>query len=90
MTRFGKYFKEARIKKRITLREFCRKNNLDAGNMSKYERGLLLPPTDPAKIAGWMFRLGYAKTSKECYFVMRGALQDLQEVVARRFRPYMK
>lgn len=41
---FGEYVKELRIKKRITLREFCRLNNLDPSNWSKVERGILSPP----------------------------------------------
>jgi transcriptional regulator with XRE-family HTH domain len=41
---FGAYIKECRINKGITLREFCRINNLDPSNWSKIERGLLPPP----------------------------------------------
>lgn len=41
---FGALFKEKRRKLGLTLREFCRVNGLDPGNISKIERGLLPPP----------------------------------------------
>jgi len=44
MRSFGEYIKEYRIKRSITLREFCRINNLDPSNWSKIERGMLPPP----------------------------------------------
>ena len=42
--RFGSFFKQKRIELGMTLREFCRKNGFDPGNISKVERGLLPPP----------------------------------------------
>lgn len=42
--RFGEFFKKRRIALRKTLRQFCRDNGLDAGNISRLERGLLQPP----------------------------------------------
>ena len=44
MSAFGKYLKEMRAKKGLTLREFCRLANLDPSNWSKVERGMLPPP----------------------------------------------
>lgn len=44
MTKFGAYVKELRLKKRITLRDFCRAAGYDPSNWSKIERGLLPPP----------------------------------------------
>jgi transcriptional regulator with XRE-family HTH domain len=41
---FGGLFKERRIALGVTLREFCRRNGLDPGNISRLERGLLPPP----------------------------------------------
>ncbi len=41
---FGEYVRDLRIKNRMTLREFCRINNLDSSNWSKVERGILSPP----------------------------------------------
>ncbi|MGR3310428.1 MAG: hypothetical protein ACUZ77_06590 [Candidatus Brocadiales bacterium] len=43
---FGSFFKEKRIALGFTLRQFCKKHGLDAGNMSKLERGILPPPKD--------------------------------------------
>jgi transcriptional regulator with XRE-family HTH domain len=45
---FGERFKEHRIRARQTLRAFCERNNFDAGNISKLERGQLAPPKDDA------------------------------------------
>lgn len=41
---FGEVFKEKRMNTGLTLRQFCEKYNLDAGNMSKMERGIAQPP----------------------------------------------
>ena len=41
---FGEFFKEKRMNLGLTLRQFCEKHNLDAGNMSKMERGISQPP----------------------------------------------
>jgi len=43
---FGKYLKDLRIAKGLTLRKFCRKCGLDPSNASKVERGLLAPSRD--------------------------------------------
>lgn len=52
---FGIFFKEKRKKLDLTLREFCRINGFDPGNISKIERGLMPPPQKYEK------RLEYAK-----------------------------
>ena len=44
MSNFGKFLKEMRSRKGLTLREFCRLANLDPSNWSKVERGILPPP----------------------------------------------
>ena len=41
---FGEFFKNRRIALKMTLRQFCRDNSLDPGNISRLERGLLPPP----------------------------------------------
>ncbi len=43
---FGEYVKQERLKKDLSLREFCRRISYDAGNWSKIERGILPPPQD--------------------------------------------
>ncbi len=41
---FGAFFKTKRINLGLTLRSFCRQHNLDAGNISKLERGRSAAP----------------------------------------------
>lgn len=48
--RFGEFFKNKRIELKLTLREFCLKHNLDPGNISKLERGILPPPKSQKKL----------------------------------------
>ncbi len=47
---FGQFLKALRIRRGITLRQFCLKHKLDAGNMSKIERGLFPPPQSRDKL----------------------------------------
>ena len=42
---FGSYFKKKRQERGLTLRNFCSQYGLDPGNISKMERGLILPPS---------------------------------------------
>ncbi len=55
---FGQFLKKKRIELELTLRQFCLENNLDPGNISKIERGILPPPTNPGKLGQ------YAKSLK--------------------------
>ena len=42
---FGSFFAEIRRKRlKVSLREFCERNDFDPGNVSKLERGKLPPP----------------------------------------------
>ncbi len=41
---FGKYVNKLRLDKRITLREFSRRAEVDSSNWSKIERGVINPP----------------------------------------------
>lgn len=43
-SRFGAFFRKSRKALGLTLREFCRRNGFDAGNVSRLERGLVPPP----------------------------------------------
>lgn len=43
---FNETVKSLRLKKRLTLRDFCSKNGLDPSNWSKVERGVNPPPGD--------------------------------------------
>ena len=47
---FGEFIKEKRIAKGISLREFCKRIEIDASNWSKVERSLLAPPQDEEKL----------------------------------------
>ena len=48
--KFGEYLKHRRIEVlRETLREFCRARGLDAGNLSRIERGVSFPRARLAK-----------------------------------------
>jgi len=49
---FGEFIKERRIAKSISLREFCKRLEIDASNWSKIERGLLAPPQDQERLKG--------------------------------------
>jgi len=51
MVTFGDFLKNYRIKQNITLREFCRINDLDPSNWSKIERGILSPPKSKAVLS---------------------------------------
>jgi transcriptional regulator with XRE-family HTH domain len=64
---FGNYFKGLRIKRRLTLRQFCEKFGLDAGNISKLERGLLPPPQSREKLEQYAQALGLKKGSTPWY-----------------------
>lgn len=62
---FGSYFKACRTKKGITLRAFCALHGFDPGNISKIERGRLLPPENPEKLAFYADSLDLAEGSME-------------------------
>ena len=47
---FGGQIKALRIKRKITLREFCRRNGFDCGNYSKIEMSRMVPPNAKDKI----------------------------------------
>jgi len=47
---FGKFIKERRVERGITLREFCKSLETDASNWSKIERGQLAPPKSDMKL----------------------------------------
>lgn len=49
--RFGELVAELRRSRRkMSLREFCRAYDFDAGNISKLERGKTAPPSTPAAV----------------------------------------
>jgi transcriptional regulator with XRE-family HTH domain len=66
-SKFGELFKELRVRKKMTLREFCIENGFDAGNISKLERGLLPPPESHEKLATYAKALGLREGSDDWY-----------------------
>lgn len=64
---FGAFFKELRIGQKVTLRQFCQAHGYDPGNISKLERGLLLPPDSEAKLAEFAKALKIRRGSDTWY-----------------------
>lgn len=62
---FGEYFKKRRMGLGKTLRQFCLENNLDPGNISKLERGILPPPASSGKLAHYAKCLGIIEGTDE-------------------------
>src|SRR4030042_4264575 len=65
LKKFGKLLYDYRIKKKLTLREMCRKVKYDPSNWSKIERGKIAPPSDRKTLELWARTLGLKKDSKE-------------------------
>lgn len=60
---FGEFFQMKRREHGLTLREFCKRAGLDAGNISKIERGLMAPPI--SKLEHYAKWLGIEKGSED-------------------------
>lgn len=73
---FGRYLKELRKEKRITLRAFCKKANADPGNISKIERGVWPPPQDHEILERYASALEVAKGTDEWYSFFDYAAAD--------------
>jgi transcriptional regulator with XRE-family HTH domain len=66
-TTFASYFKELRKEKRITLRAFCEAAGADPGNISRMERGGMIPPQDRLILTRYAQALGLVEGSDEWY-----------------------
>jgi transcriptional regulator with XRE-family HTH domain len=64
---FGAFFRKKRHETGLTLREFCIKHDLDPGNMSKLERGILPPPRDEEKKRKYAKALGIREGTDDWY-----------------------
>lgn len=64
---FGSLFKELRIRREMTLRQFCNAHGYDPGNISKLERGLLPPPESDAKLTEYAKALKIRRGSDAWY-----------------------
>lgn len=62
---FGKLLKTLRMKKGLTLREFCLTNGIDPGNYSRLERGLFPPPQKEELLEKYATALGLQRGSDE-------------------------
>lgn len=64
-TSFGAFFHAKRIATGLTLRQFCEKHDLDPGNISKLERGILAPPVTRKKLEEYARYLGLERGSDD-------------------------
>lgn len=63
--RFGEFFKAMRLKRGLTLRQFCEASGFDPGNISRLERGVFPPPESPEKLDEYARALGLREGSEE-------------------------
>jgi len=59
--KFGTFLEELRIKKGLTLREFCKKAECDPANISRIERGIFPPPKKHEILEKYVIALGLEK-----------------------------
>lgn len=65
---FGSFFAEIRRKRlKLSLREFCERNEFDPGNVSKLERGKLPPPQGKDVLDRYARALGLEESSDDWY-----------------------
>jgi len=64
---FGQFFKKMREKRGLSLRQFCVKNNVDPGNISRLERSLMPPPQSREKLEQYASFLRIRRGSPEWY-----------------------
>lgn len=62
---FGEFFKQQRVMRGTTLRDFCLENGFDPGNISKLERGHLRAPQNQDKLEEYAKALGLKRNSEE-------------------------
>ncbi|MBU4369339.1 helix-turn-helix domain-containing protein [Patescibacteria group bacterium] len=65
LKKFGRFLKELRIKRELSLREICKLVDYDSSNWSKIERGVISPPSDKKVLMSWAKVLGFSKNSKD-------------------------
>lgn len=62
---FGEFLRRRRTALGLKLREFCRRNGLDSGNLSRIERGLVKPPQSSDALAQLARALQFAPESED-------------------------
>jgi len=80
--KFGPKLRELRVSRNLTLREFCDRAKVDAGNYSKIERGLFAPP-GADKIEQYLKPLGIEVGSDEYVELIDLAAIDRGELPRR-------
>lgn len=65
--KFGQFFRKMRERHGLSLRRFCVENNVDPGNISKMERGLLPPPQSREKLEEYAAYLQIKEGSDDWY-----------------------
>ena len=73
---FGEFFKEKRIALGLTLRQFCEQHHIDAGNMSKIERGILPPPKSDELLKKYAALLNLKEGTDDWYLFFDSAAAD--------------
>lgn len=63
--KFGEFVHAARLRRGLTLREFCRIAGIDPGNWSKTERGLQSPPKSREALSGVAMAMNIVEDSDE-------------------------
>ncbi len=77
---FGEFFKRKRMELGLTLREFCRKNGFDAGNISRIERGVARAPQGADLRAKYAAALGIKEGTDDWLNFFDLAAADLGEI----------
>jgi transcriptional regulator with XRE-family HTH domain len=62
---FGRYLRELRLARGVSLRDYCLRIQADPSNYSKLERGLLDPPSEPCRLEQMAEALGLPPTGPE-------------------------
>jgi transcriptional regulator with XRE-family HTH domain len=73
---FAEFFKALRKERRITLRDFCITAGADPGNISRMERGAMIPPQDREILARYAQALSLSEGSDEWYLFFDLAAAD--------------
>ena len=77
---FGEFFKSKRMELGLTLREFCRTNGFDAGNISRIERGLARAPQSSELRAKYAAALGIKEGTDDWLTFFDLAAADLGQI----------
>jgi len=62
---FGDFIRNLRLQFGLTLRDFCQKNNLDPGNVSRLERGMMPAPQSQKKLIQYARSLGIRRGTQQ-------------------------